>query len=104
MINSELNSINQTNTTVQNLSNKIRNESLKYSTVVQILNIIGFDCCWTPINCNTRRIMDCINELHSLINCEISDEISFTQEDILNLLNKNVDSLTIKGSSTRIGQ
>lgn len=38
----ELNKINNTDLTVQNLSKKINNETLKYSEVLQIADIIGY--------------------------------------------------------------
>lgn len=42
----ELNKRNGSDYTVQNLSNKIRKESLKYSEVLQIADIIGYDIEW----------------------------------------------------------
>ncbi len=40
-LNKELNKLNNTEYTVQNLSSKIRKGSLKYSEVLQIADIIG---------------------------------------------------------------
>lgn len=45
-VNNKLNVINGTNKTVQNLSNKINHESLKYTEVLQILDIIDYSCEW----------------------------------------------------------
>ena len=45
-LNDELNKLNGTNSSVQNLSNKIRKGSLKYSEVLQIAKIIGYDIKW----------------------------------------------------------
>lgn len=42
----ELNKRNGSDYTMQNLSNKIRKESLKYSEVLQIAEIIGYDIKW----------------------------------------------------------
>ena len=42
----ELNKRNGNEYTMQNLSNKIRKESLKYSEVLQIAEIIGYDIRW----------------------------------------------------------
>ncbi len=42
----ELNKRNGSEYTMQNLSNKIRKESLKYSEVLEIANIIGYDIKW----------------------------------------------------------
>lgn len=42
----ELNKRNGNEYTMQNLSNKIRKESLKYSEILQIANIIGYDIKW----------------------------------------------------------
>jgi len=45
-LNTELNRINGTDSSVQNLSNKIRKASLKHSEVLQIAEIIGYDIKW----------------------------------------------------------
>lgn len=42
----ELNKRNDTDLTVQNLSKKINNETLKYSEVLQIADIIGYEIEW----------------------------------------------------------
>lgn len=42
----ELNKRNSSEYTMQNLSNKIRKESLKYSEVLQIADIIGYNIKW----------------------------------------------------------
>ncbi|WP_346886477.1 LLM class flavin-dependent oxidoreductase [Clostridium sp. UBA4395] len=42
----ELNKRNGSEYTMQNLSNKIRKESLKYSEILEIANIIGYDIKW----------------------------------------------------------
>ncbi|MBY7023539.1 LLM class flavin-dependent oxidoreductase, partial [Clostridium botulinum] len=42
-LNKELNNLNNTEYTVQNLSSKIRKGSLKYSEVLQIAEIIGYE-------------------------------------------------------------
>ena len=42
----ELNKRNGSDYTMQNLSNKIRKESLKYSEVLQIAEIIGYNVRW----------------------------------------------------------
>ncbi|MGC5814410.1 LLM class flavin-dependent oxidoreductase [Clostridium perfringens] len=42
----ELNKLNGSDYTVQNLSNKIRKETLKYSEVLQIADIIGYKIEW----------------------------------------------------------
>ncbi|GAA0857763.1 LLM class flavin-dependent oxidoreductase [Clostridium baratii] len=46
----ELNKRNGSDYTVQNLSNKIRKESLKYSEVLQIAEIIGYEIQWNKLN------------------------------------------------------
>lgn len=46
----ELNKRNGSDYTVQNLSNKIRKESLKYSEVLQIAEIIGYEIQWVKLN------------------------------------------------------
>lgn len=46
----ELNKRNGSDYTVQNLSNKIRKESLKYSEVLQIAEIIGYEIQWNKID------------------------------------------------------
>ncbi|NHL29617.1 LLM class flavin-dependent oxidoreductase [Clostridium botulinum] len=45
-LNKELNKLNSTEYTVQNLSSKIRKGSLKYSGVLQIAEIIGYEIEW----------------------------------------------------------
>ena len=45
----ELNKRNGSDYTVQNLSNKIRKESLKYSEVLQIAEIIGYEIQWIKV-------------------------------------------------------
>ncbi|MBY6761802.1 LLM class flavin-dependent oxidoreductase [Clostridium botulinum] len=45
-LNKELNNLNNTEYTVQNLSSKIRKGSLKYSEVLQIAEIIGYEIEW----------------------------------------------------------
>ena len=47
-LNEELNRLNGTESTVQNLSNKIRKGSLKYSEVLQIAEIISFNTVVLP--------------------------------------------------------
>lgn len=42
----ELNRRHNTNTTVQNFSGKLRNESFKYTEVLEILDIIGYRIEW----------------------------------------------------------
>ena len=42
----ELNKRTGTEFTMQNLSNKIRRESLKYSEVLEIADILGYDIKW----------------------------------------------------------
>ncbi|MBE6089822.1 MAG: LLM class flavin-dependent oxidoreductase [Clostridium beijerinckii] len=42
----ELNKRSGNDYTVQNLSNKIRKESLKYSEVLEIADIIGYEIKW----------------------------------------------------------
>lgn len=46
----ELNKRNGSDYTVQNLSNKIRKESLKYNEVLQIAEIIGYEIQWNKID------------------------------------------------------
>lgn len=41
-----LNQKNQTNYSVQNLSKKIANETLKYSEVIEIADVLGYDIKW----------------------------------------------------------
>ncbi len=43
----ELNRINGTNFGMQNLSKKINNETLRYTEVLQIADIIGYKIEWT---------------------------------------------------------
>jgi len=45
-LNDELNRINGTQYSVQNLSSKIRKGSLKYSETLQIADIIGYKIKW----------------------------------------------------------
>ncbi|NFS52246.1 LLM class flavin-dependent oxidoreductase [Clostridium botulinum] len=45
-LNKELNKLNNYEYTVQNLSSKIRKGSLKYSEVLQIAEIIGYEIQW----------------------------------------------------------
>ncbi|MBN1045472.1 LLM class flavin-dependent oxidoreductase [Clostridium botulinum] len=45
-LNKKLNKLNSTEYTVQNLSSKIRKGSLKYSEVLQIAEIIGYEIEW----------------------------------------------------------
>ncbi|AIY81152.1 hypothetical protein U728_530 [Clostridium botulinum 202F] len=45
-IQEELNKKNNTTFSVQNLSKKINNETLKYSEVLEIADIIGFNIIW----------------------------------------------------------
>ncbi|NFI03889.1 LLM class flavin-dependent oxidoreductase [Clostridium botulinum] len=45
-LNKELNKLNNTEYTVQNLSSKIRKGSLKYSEILQIADIIGYEIEW----------------------------------------------------------
>lgn len=42
----ELNKRNESNYSVQNLSNKIRKESLKYDEILQIADILGYSIIW----------------------------------------------------------
>jgi transcriptional regulator with XRE-family HTH domain len=42
----EMNRLDNTNKTVQNLSSKIRRETIKYDEVKQIANIIGYEIKW----------------------------------------------------------
>lgn len=46
----ELNKRNNTDLTIQNLSKKINNETLKYSDVLQIADIIGYEIKWDQKN------------------------------------------------------
>lgn len=43
----ELTSKHDKNVSVQNLSNKLTNETIRYNEVVEIANIIGYDLVWT---------------------------------------------------------
>lgn len=45
-LNDELNKLNGTQYSVQNLSSKIRKGSLKYSEMLQIADIIGYKIKW----------------------------------------------------------
>lgn len=45
-LNEQLNKINNTEHTVQNLSSKIRKGSLKYSEIIQIAGILGYEIKW----------------------------------------------------------
>lgn len=45
-VSDELNHRRGTNTTVQNFSGKLRNETFKYSEIVEILDIIGYRIEW----------------------------------------------------------
>lgn len=47
-VNDQLNLRNGTNYSFQNLSKKLRNQSLKYTEVVDILDIIGYEIQWVP--------------------------------------------------------
>lgn len=43
----ELNRKNDTNYSVQNLSKKLNNETIKYKELLQIAEIIGYEIKWT---------------------------------------------------------
>ena len=45
-VNDELNSRNNTSYTVQNFSKRLRNESFRYTDIVQILDVIGYKIEW----------------------------------------------------------
>lgn len=45
-VNDEINKRNGTDLSFQNFSNRFRKENFKYSEIVQILDIIGFDIKW----------------------------------------------------------
>ena len=45
-LNEQLNKINNTEHTVQNLSSKIRKNSLKYSEIIQIAGVLGYEIKW----------------------------------------------------------
>lgn len=47
-VNDQLNLRNGTNYSFQNLSKKLRNETLRYSEVADILDIIGYEIQWIP--------------------------------------------------------
>lgn len=47
-VSSELNKRHGTDMSMQNLSSKMKRESLKYSEVEEILDIIGYKIEWTP--------------------------------------------------------
>lgn len=47
-VNDELNSRYGTNYSAQNFSKKLKNESLKYKDVVDILDVIGYTISWIP--------------------------------------------------------
>jgi hypothetical protein len=68
-INNKLNTLNGTNKTIQNLSNKINHESLKYTEVLQILSIINYSCEWIPSYEKIRR--------DSKYNCEIGEDMCY---------------------------
>ena len=68
-INNKLNTLNGTNKTVQNLSNKINHESLKYTEVLQILSIINYSCEWIPTSEKLHR--------SSKYNCEIGEDMCY---------------------------
>lgn len=55
-VNNKLNTINGTNKTVQNLSNKINRESLKYTEVLQILQLIDYKCEWVSTKYDISKI------------------------------------------------
>lgn len=70
-VNNELNKLNNTNLSVQNLSNKINRESLKYTEVLQILELIDYKCEWTP----NKRIINKTSS--SKYNSEISNDFCY---------------------------
>ena len=72
-INDELNRLNGTSKSVQNLSNKINHESLKYTELLQILHIIGYDCRWVSIDFDEDKAKKHISELYRMFNCEIAE-------------------------------
>ena len=43
----ELNRLNNTDLTVQNLANKLKKDNLRYKEVEQILDIVGYSIDWT---------------------------------------------------------
>lgn len=50
----ELNKRHGTNTTVQNFSSKMIRETLKYTEVIEVLNIIGYKIEWIPMDKNNK--------------------------------------------------
>lgn len=50
----ELNSRYNRETSVQNFSAKLKRESLKYTEVVEVLDIIGYEIKWVPISIPVR--------------------------------------------------
>ena len=47
-VNRELNNRHGTNLTYKNLVKKISNESMRYSDVVEILDVVGYKIVWLP--------------------------------------------------------
>lgn len=81
-INAELNKMNNTKCTVQNLSNKIRNETLKHVEVLQILGILGYNCYWSPIDYDFEQLKKSINDIHKIVNYDIVEDIHLHKEYI----------------------
>lgn len=50
----ELNLRHNRDTSVQNFSAKLKRESLKYTEVAEILNIIGYEIKWIPVENNKK--------------------------------------------------
>lgn len=82
-INAELNRMNNTKCTVQNLSNKIRNETLRHTEVLQILGILGYNCYWTPVDYDFEHLKRIINDIHKIVNCETAEEFGFHKDDVV---------------------
>lgn len=62
-LNDEINRINGTDTSVQNLSARLKRESLKYTEVEQIANILGYELEWKPVmKVSVMRGDEIINE------------------------------------------
>lgn len=67
-LNEVLNQINGTHKTPQNLSSKINRETLKYTEVLQILNIIGYEVVYAP-KVKENKVSDKNNEYADEIGC-----------------------------------
>lgn len=81
-MNNELNRINNSNKSVQNLSKRISSEALKYTEVLQILSILNYKCKWIPDTYDSEAAKSHIRELYKMFNSEIGEDFGINMYDI----------------------